>query len=131
MNVNFFCCAVVFCILLLGSCTDESSTQNNTTQDTIQKSVDYKKLAAAFCECAQESIEMGARLKKLRGNTEEMTKLLPEAGKKYDEAIACCFNEKKNAGAEELDNINLEKALKKNCPQMPKQLIQQIGLRLK
>lgn len=127
MKVYFFYCVFVFGILFTSSCENEAITQN----DRKQKNIDYTEMTTAFCVCSHQSIEISRRLKKLSSDREAMTKFLPEAGKKFNEAIECCLNEKKNFGAEELNEESLKKGLKRNCPQMPNQLIQEIHLRLK
>ena len=104
----FFCS--IFLMLLFSNCTNDGAATTEAAKN--------------ICNCTQTLVQLNEQMEGLKrdGKIEELTQLMGEAGKAFEETIKCAQkNDLKN-----IDKTNLEEALIETCDmneQMAKSLV--------
>jgi len=138
---------ILYCALFfLLSCNNDNTTSNNispnnssTKQNEKGESnikaapIDYKTLSEAYCKCAENTVNVSSKLKKLMDDNEieAFDALLPAADKAFKEAMECCRDAKFQQTMGAVDQKKLLKPLKANCPELPKQLVMKMMTEIK
>jgi hypothetical protein len=87
--------------------------------------INYNTLAEAYCKCAEHTVGVNKKLKKLMddNDTAAFEAMLPEAEKAFKDAMECCRNAKFQQTTAEVEQKKLFPPLKKACPDLPQQLM--------
>ena len=95
--------------------------------NTSQK-VDYTYLSTEYCRCTQRTIELNQQMRQLfeANKNEEIGQLVVEVDKAFKTSLACCTQAKNGLTKSTLDKEKLEKALRKECIEMPIRLMEDL-----
>ncbi|MFK7809675.1 MAG: hypothetical protein AB8F74_17855 [Saprospiraceae bacterium] len=129
-----------FALFLVTACNNATTTDKTNKKGTSSlienkdskpaepietASIDYKKLADAYCACAEHTVSINNKLKKSldSDDTVAFEALLPEADKAFKDAMECCRNAKFEQTTGAADQKKLLKLLKNTCSNLPEQLM--------
>ncbi len=124
----------ILSLTFLLACTNTSTADSEKSDDKKDEStsatsgqLDYQVLADAYCNCSEPTVAINNQMKELiETDSEAFDKLVPKADKAFKEAIACCWEAKKNQTTEKIDNKKLLKLLKQTCPDLPALLLSKL-----